>query len=483
MLRLPLMRPSHFLMFCRMAASLPRDHRLRAIPFGLSLEEAKLAYQRFHGENFLLAPMRDFEKTKEVFIPFFSFSGHVQVTARSARVGYLKMGVRYNPSTKQMENYPYYEYINVMLQERWAREYFATEPNLQIYAGSKYSSYDINVMKPGTYISAARQLDPQMMDERDGKEYQEVKGGERLRRLYPFTLAPADATNQALTWIHDQEEAVLQDLILSRHPGASKVQSIQFEISPASSFAAHPVFVPVIVFTTTSPWMKLKARTFVGAWGFNGQTMPAAGTRQYDELKVASLVGLISPLVLLMLGVAMPWTRLFWLGSIAPGIFAGTLARYSADARAWTLQVMRTEEDRLKQERAKTRGVLWEEDWVSALGSERSNSAGRRTSQGGGHRRGWQERQQSRDGQGSGGGRGASNEQRLQNHYQLLGVSPQASTAEIQAAFRAAALKNHPDLVRGEHEKKAASERFQRVHNAYSVLRDAEKRRAYDLTL
>lgn len=228
--------------------------------------------------------------------------------------------------------------------------------------------------------------------------------------------------------------------------------------------------------------MKLKARTFVGAWGSIGQTMPVSGTRQYDEVKIASLVGLVTPVALLILGVAWPWTRLFWLGSIAPGLFAGTLARYSADSRAWFLQAMMTEEDRLKQERSKTRGILWEEDWVTALGSRRRGGYQGGSQGSRGQSQGYSDSNRSREGQGSMGGARSSEQSRL-NHYQLLGVSPQSSTSEIQAAFRAAVMKNHPDLVKGEQEKKAASEMFQRIHTAYSVLRDREKRRAYDATL
>ena len=48
-----------------------------------------------------------------------------------------------------------------------------------------------------------------------------------------------------------------------------------------------------------------------------------------------------------------------------------------------------------------------------------------------------------------------------------------------QAAFRGLAMQWHPDKV-DEKDKAAASRRFQRLNEAYSILRDPVKRRQYD---
>jgi DnaJ-class molecular chaperone len=61
--------------------------------------------------------------------------------------------------------------------------------------------------------------------------------------------------------------------------------------------------------------------------------------------------------------------------------------------------------------------------------------------------------------------------------YSVLGVSKEASQAEIKKAYRKLAKKLHPDLSPGDAGK--AGE-FQRVGAAYDILGDPEKRRRYD---
>lgn len=61
--------------------------------------------------------------------------------------------------------------------------------------------------------------------------------------------------------------------------------------------------------------------------------------------------------------------------------------------------------------------------------------------------------------------------------YELLGVQKSATLNDIKAAYRKLALQYHPDRNPGD---KKAEEKFKEVSEAYQVLSDEEKRRAYD---
>lgn len=52
------------------------------------------------------------------------------------------------------------------------------------------------------------------------------------------------------------------------------------------------------------------------------------------------------------------------------------------------------------------------------------------------------------------------------NHYEVLGVSPYASTDEIRASFRRLALRYHPDIYKAPD----ATRQFQRINEAYQAL-------------
>jgi curved DNA-binding protein len=62
------------------------------------------------------------------------------------------------------------------------------------------------------------------------------------------------------------------------------------------------------------------------------------------------------------------------------------------------------------------------------------------------------------------------------DYYEILGVTRGADADEVKRAYRKMARKYHPDVSK----EKNAEDKFKEVQEAYEVLRDAEKRAAYD---
>jgi molecular chaperone DnaJ len=63
------------------------------------------------------------------------------------------------------------------------------------------------------------------------------------------------------------------------------------------------------------------------------------------------------------------------------------------------------------------------------------------------------------------------------DYYEVLGVSKNASEAELKKAYRRAAQKYHPDR---NPDNKEAEEKFKECKEAWEVLSDSQKRAAYD---
>ena len=63
------------------------------------------------------------------------------------------------------------------------------------------------------------------------------------------------------------------------------------------------------------------------------------------------------------------------------------------------------------------------------------------------------------------------------DYYQILGVSKSASDDEIKKSYRKLAMKYHPDRNPGD---KEAEKKFKEAAEAYEVLKNKEKRDAYD---
>lgn len=64
----------------------------------------------------------------------------------------------------------------------------------------------------------------------------------------------------------------------------------------------------------------------------------------------------------------------------------------------------------------------------------------------------------------------------LPDYYTVLGVARTATEAEIKAAYRSLMKQHHPDTG-------GQTDATQEINQAYAVLGDPEKRRAYDATI
>jgi len=64
-----------------------------------------------------------------------------------------------------------------------------------------------------------------------------------------------------------------------------------------------------------------------------------------------------------------------------------------------------------------------------------------------------------------------------QDYYSLLGVERGCSQEELKKAYRKLAMKYHPDRNPGD---KEAEQKFKDINEAYDVLKDEQKRAAYD---
>src|SRR6476659_8959678 len=63
------------------------------------------------------------------------------------------------------------------------------------------------------------------------------------------------------------------------------------------------------------------------------------------------------------------------------------------------------------------------------------------------------------------------------DYYEVLGVTRSCTEVELKTAFRKLAMQHHPDRNPGD---KDCEHRFKEVNEAYDVLKDEQKRAAYD---
>ena len=63
------------------------------------------------------------------------------------------------------------------------------------------------------------------------------------------------------------------------------------------------------------------------------------------------------------------------------------------------------------------------------------------------------------------------------DYYDILGLSKSASDSEIKSSYRKLAMKYHPDRNPGD---KKAEDKFREITESYEILKDSQKKAAYD---
>ncbi|CAK0753060.1 hypothetical protein CVIRNUC_002192 [Coccomyxa viridis] len=429
----------------------PPKQKLSALPFRVSQVEASAAFDRYQRGNFFLTqPSAGLQKVKESFLPFWAVAAKVDVHLRGASLGFDSWQPVYNPSTRRFEQRLVTNWRQVQLNAVWQRLYSQTDEAMQVYASFKYPRIDIQRLRPGKLLQQATDFSPNMLSSPDTGE---------SRRVGPFHMKPATAIRFVTEVIREEEHSAATDMLRSQYQ-ADRVSGLDMSISP-SSFSASPFFVPAFIFR--SYHFGAKMHTFVSGLDASRVT----GQRAYDEGKTAVLAGAAAGAgILLSQGTAVFALASTWIWGIAlPMTVAGVATHYLAYLRtSWTQFWQQRERDRYAEQNT---AAGWDAEWVHAYSqyeeeqrqqAEREHASYFKSS--------------------SGYSRGFNRADPL-GFYEALGVEPGASKEEIQAAFRGIALKTHPDRV-PEAEKAAASHRFQKLNEAYSVLRDPVKRRQYD---
>lgn len=252
-----------------------------------------------------------------------------------------------------------------------------------------------------------------------------------------------------------------------------------------------PVYVPVFVFSSWRHGVKL--RTFV-----SGITTAASGTRVYDDRKIALLAAGCLTLFWALTSPVDVLSSAFWFWYVLlPAAAAGWVTRKAPallDAfRRWSAVRQRAAAGAAAPGAAPYES--WDTSWVNAYSrfeeqyrrQDEEYEAQQQARKAGSWRR-QRQRQQQREQQqqrawGYPGQDSVGRDARdPQGYYKELGVQPNCSKQELQAAFRGMALRYHPDTAKTEPEKKVATAKFQRLSQAYNVLRDDRRRRLYDET-
>ncbi|KAI8089688.1 uncharacterized protein BX664DRAFT_297573 [Halteromyces radiatus] len=437
----------------------PPENKVRAIPFTQHIKAAETVFDDFHGQGFFSVRVANAGPPEEIFLPFWMVSATVRVQLKQAQVGRNVITHQYNAATRRME--PMYTtewaWIPSPTQYTFTRQYLpAAHPNLQIYGSHKYRRGLLNGIRQG-HVTEVQAFTPDLLDR---PSYNDMDSDIRniQRKVDPYTIYPTTALRFARSYIESNEEKEM-DTFLCNTFAADKTRLVDMEIS-ITNIQVSPVYFPAYVFTVD--YLGRRLRTFV-----NGNNLSVGGMRAYNWRRVA-ICSAATMTGLIIINGGIGWggaSGSFWIGVVLPSVVASMFALY------YPLISLRIQ-DAIRQQEMKNQAKdpkIWDTDWTFAYDTFENEQ----------RYRSWRAEQQAHQQRtGSYSSSGVSSDPK--GYYAALNVSPNATKADIQSAFRGLAMKYHPDRYTDPKKKEEAKKKFQVISNAYSVLRDTKKRKLYD---
>jgi len=438
----------------------PSEEKVRAIPFTQHVKAAEQTFESYHGHSFFSARVSKAGAPDEVFLPFWIATASVASRITQAQIGKDIPVTRHNRHTNRMETTWETEWHWIPRQHSFQREYLpAQHAGLQVYASHKFRRGFVNGIR-GESVVDAKPFIPDMLDR---APYYDLDDEHRsvTRKVDPYTIFPSSAVKLVKKYIQNTEEQLAEEFLQATYRGdRTRLVNVEVQIQ---NLKLSPVYFPAYIYTTN--YLGRHFRTFI-----NGDDLAIGGQRLYNWERVAlTSAAAMGSLMLLSGGVG--WggpIGTIWLGIVFPTLATSLFTMYYPILSLRIRDEMRRREIQSHANDDKA----WDSDWISAFDAFEDFQRYRQWKEDRSYRRanfGEQESEKIHQ-----------NVRDPKGYYRTLGVSESANKADLQGAFRGLAMKYHPDRVTDPKDKEAAKKKFQKISQAYHVLRDPKKRRLYD---
>jgi hypothetical protein len=431
--------------------------KAQAIPFTLTRADAEKAFHAHHEGTFTSS---GFSKVKEVaatFIPFWVGTAELRARVLGGEIGFERMEPTYDFRTRRWNMQRVTEWRSIDQQFEWERRYDPLDAGntwLFQYGSWKYPKRYLSRVLDTSMISSAVPLKPQMLDDA------EMPNG--ARRVEPFTVRPDIAAENMQQAIQGREQWEADNYIRKTY-SADSTRNLMVQID-LGLFRLTPLYVPVYVIT--SEYMGGEFYTFI-----NGVTGKTAGQNYYAIERVALATGGLGAAFSLFTGAAAGMSMAGWVWSwiAIPALIGGLASRYFPLAKKAVLERWQNFEMARMGAQEQARGSAeWDYEWVGGYRREEQEQRRR-------YDQDWQYESARGGGQRQQYTRSTGDANDPAGYYKALGVKPSASKEEIQSAFRGLAMKDHPDRFNDPKDKDSAKKRFQKLSEAYGVLRDGKR--------